>query len=94
MAALALSATAVAFSGHTDPEKKLDPPTTYYYGNTGGGVYVQISAANAVPEEHCFDEDPNTCIVTSATNTSTFTLGVNAPGDLAPYPGSGPALYQ
>ena len=54
MAALALSATAFAFSGHTDPVKPTKE-TTYYYANNGGGLYTQISAAQAIPAEHCGD---------------------------------------
>ena len=94
MAALALGATAFAFSGHTDPVKPTKE-TTYYYRNNGGGVYSQISASEADPNEHCGEiSDPNLCIVTSATNTSTFTLGPGAPTDLAPVPGAGNYLYQ
>lgn len=94
VAVLAIGTTAFAFTGHTDPEKKPVEQTTYYYANMGNGFYKQISVSEADPSEHCNDSDFNHCIVTSATNVSTFTLGLNAPNDLTPVPGSFNALYQ
>lgn len=93
MVALALGATVFAFSGHTDPVKPVKE-TTYYYKNTGGGAYVQISSSQADPSLHCDEPDDNYCILQSSSNLGSFTLGVNAPGDITPANGSDRALYQ